>query len=131
MNVRWLPVNGLFRTLNIIPKSMQTNIYYIFPSIIFGFCYVFAISLYKHVTKGKQTMWDMFLLTTTVLIMLTTVKSSAHFASKYILQSYIFFLIYISADIRINKYLVLRMCIGTLIGILSISSVFIIHNKFY
>jgi len=46
-----------------------------------------------------------------------------------VMQAYPFFLVYIAANIKINKYLLLRAIIGVAIGIMSLKSVYIIHDQ--
>ena len=77
--------------------------------------------------KENKNAWQYFLLVIAALISLTTIKSSAHFTSKYVLQAYPFFLLFIAKDIKTDKYLLLRVIIGTLIGIAAMYSYYVIH----
>jgi len=130
-NIKWLPLRGLIGMLHIVPDSMSIMVEYIFPSLALATAYLSVISIVNYLIKIRRDVWNVFLFTTCLLIMLTTVKSSAHFASKYIMQAYPMFLICISPNITINKYLFLRIIVGTALGIVLITTAFQIHSHLY
>jgi len=128
-HIKYMPFRGMIGLLKIIPPSTGESAEYVFPSLILGVVFIFFISLYAYIIKNRQDVWSVFMLIISLLIVFTTIKSSAHFTSKYVMQAYPFFLVYIAANIKINKYLLLRAIIGVAIGIMSLKSVYIIHDQ--
>jgi len=115
----YTPMNGVV-TSNLIPQSVRILYPYIFFPVAFGASYIFLVSLLIHFIENEQNTWRLFYLIISILIMVTTIKSTAHFSSRYVMQAYPFFLLYIASNIKINKYLLIRIVIGTIIGIISL-----------
>jgi len=121
LKISYLPMNGIL-TAKRIPALVFRFLPYVAPSLVAGFCYLFVLSLYKNFRENTQTPWTIFLLAATFLIMGTTAKSTAHFTSKYVMEAYPFFLVYIARFVKIDKYLLLRIIIGAIAGIASLHS---------
>lgn len=125
--IKYLPMHSVV-TSKFIPQSIYSLYPYLFEALTVGCSYLFTISMYIHVKTNKPGLWDLFLLTITMLIILTTIKSAAHFSSRYVMQAFPFFLLYIANSIRINKYLLLRVIVGTIIGLASLHSYYIVQH---
>jgi len=128
IHLKYLPFNGVLKLARIDQGPHSNALEQLFPAIIPGVAYLFAVSFYNHIRNSRPDIWNLFLLASCMMILLTTIKSSAHFTSKYVIQGYPFFLIYISRNIIVNKWLLVRVMVGALIGIVSLCSYYVIHS---
>ncbi len=125
--VKYTPMNGVL-TSKRIPSFISEIYPYLFQSFTVGCSYLFIVSLYFDMIKNKKTTWDFFMLAIAGLIAFTTIKSAAHFTSKYVMQAYPFFLLYIASGIKVNRSLLLRVIIGSIIGMVTLYSYYAIHS---
>lgn len=125
--ISYSPMNGVL-TSKLIPRVIQTIYPYLFLPMAIGITYIFATALFFHLMRNKQSFWKLFYLIISLLIIVTTVKSSAHFSSRYVMQAYPFFLLYVAGSIKVSKFLLLRVVVGTVIGIASLCACYAIYS---
>ena len=126
--ISYMPMNGAIQPKN-LPKSIMVFYPYIFEAFSIGISYIFIVAIVNHAKKSQSTLkW--FYLAFCFLIAFTTIKSAAHFSSRYIMQAYPIFILYIASEIKINKYLLLRCIVGTIIGIISLESYYTIWKQY-
>ena len=100
----------------------QDNYKYLMPAVLIWMGVLFiVIWLYNFLNKSK-TFWDRFILICGILILLTTIKSSAQFSSRYVVQALPLFLISYSSCICFNKTAISLQALGVSFGIASLLS---------
>jgi hypothetical protein len=127
--ISYMPMNGALPPKS-VPKFFAPIYPYIFEAFSTAVSYIFAVALFKHAHKN-QDLFKWFYLAFCLFIAFTTVKSAAHFSSRYIMQAYPIFLLYIGHQIKFNRNLLWRCIAGCIIGIISLESYYIIWTQYH
>lgn len=112
-----------------IPASFIRNNYsYIMPSVLFGVGILYIFACIYQILENKNNHWFIFIIMAGLLIIATTVKSSAQFSSRYVAQSLPLFLIAYSGKIFINRRSMILGILGIIIGMISLSSYYLKYS---
>jgi len=117
--VDYTAMNGVVKTQN--SGGIFVTVYrYSFLAFSVGVSYVTLVAFSSYVKKNKPDRWHLFYMLICAFILVSTIKSPAHFSSRYVLQAYPFFILYVSRNIKINWLLLFTVIIGTIIGLTSL-----------
>jgi len=92
----------------------------LFPCIMLCVTFLYLIALYYQLSNNMDSTWNIFLLVSATLLIVTALKSSAQFSSRYPFQAVPFLLLYCVKDIKPSLSLFVRASIGVLIGVVSL-----------
>lgn len=106
----------------IIPYSLLNSYKYIAPGVIVGISILYITSCVFQLIKNRKNVFFLFTLIAGLLIIATTLKSSAQFSSRYVVQAAPFFMIAYFDYIEINGKTFILQLVGVLLGIFSLLS---------
>ena len=102
-------------------SSQVISIYkYMIPGITMGLGLFYLSSCAFHMITNRKDVFFLFNLVAGLLILMTTIKSSAQFSSRYVIQASPFFLLAYADYVKLNVKTFSLQIIGTLLGILSL-----------
>lgn len=106
---------------NKIPFNFfKSNYKYIVPAFLFGVSILYLTSCIYNFQRNRNNYWFAFVLVSGLLVVATTVKSSAQFSSRYVVQALPLFLMAYADKIVINKWSIILGVSGAFLGFLSL-----------
>jgi hypothetical protein len=118
--IAYEPMKSL--SIRIIPASVINIYVYIVPGIIMGVGLMYLSSCAFHIRKNMSNIFFLFTLLSGLLIIATTLKSSAQFSSRYVVQAAPLFLIAYSNYIKFNYKTYILQLIGIILGVFALLS---------
>lgn len=121
---RWWELHPVASLTLHFPTIIQATFGYLMAGWVLGIGVYFLAACIYHLFDMRQHRWQVFLLLAGLLLLLTTLKSSAQFSSRYVVQALPFFLLAYKNHIVFNRKALLLQMAGVLLGLIALAGYF-------